>query len=111
MIDTPHIAYPFRLVAGTLSLVEQDSQADIEQCVHLLMRTRPGARPLTPEIGIEDPTFTAGPDADEITQYLAEYEDRARCTVTVETNGATRTVRISVTPAEDAEPTDMEDVD
>lgn len=83
MTDIPHLAYPLRLAPdGTFAVVEQDGIDDVRQCVHVLLRTPLGARPLAPQIGVEDPTFTSGVDPDELQQTLEEQEDRATVTVT-----------------------------
>lgn len=112
--DTPrHLAWPFRLTEGAdlpgqvphapLQLVEQDTIADVRQSVHLLLRTPPGARPLAPEIGIADPTFTTGIDAQQLAAALEEMEDRARVTITagVITEGGRQTVQVLVALADD----------
>jgi phage baseplate assembly protein W len=90
-IDVPHLRWPFRLTAGAdlpgqvphapLQLVEQDTIDDVRQSVHLLMRTPRGARPLAPDVGIDDPTFSVGIDPQLLAAQIEEFEDRARVTV------------------------------
>ena len=102
-VEIPHLRWPLRIADGQLQLVEQDTLEDVRQCVHLLLRTPLGARPLAPEVGIEDPTFTAGVDADVLAGRLEEMEDRARITVDttgVDEHGRQR-VRVYVALAED----------
>lgn len=83
-----HLRWPFRLTVATdvpqapLALVEQDTIDDVRQCVHLLLKTPPAARPLAPQIGVAEATFTAGIDAQQLAATLEEMEDRARITVT-----------------------------
>lgn len=73
----PHLAYPLRLSAGRLEVVEQDTVEDVRQCVYVLLRTPRGARPLAPDVGIDDPTFTGGVDAPELAAELERQEERA----------------------------------
>jgi phage baseplate assembly protein W len=114
-VDVPHLRWPFRLTEGAdlpgqvphapLALVEQDTLDDVRQCVHLLLRTPPGARPLAPEVGVPDPTFTRGVDADQLGALLEELEDRARVTVRAPALDAIgrQTVQILVALADDPE--------
>jgi phage baseplate assembly protein W len=113
-VEVPHLRWPFRLTAGAdipgqvphapLALVEQDSIDDVRQSIHLLLRTPPGSRPLAPRVGVHDPTFTAGVDADQLAAQLEELEPRARVTVSAPpTDGAGRqTVQIRVSLADQA---------
>ncbi len=90
-VEIAHLAWPFRLTMGAdlpgqvahapLQLVEQDTIEDVRQSVRLLLRTPPGARPLAPEVGIDEPTFTAGIDADVLAARLEELEPRAQVSV------------------------------
>jgi phage baseplate assembly protein W len=78
----PHLVFPLRQApSGALAVLEQDTLDDVRQCVHVLMLTPLGYRPLAPEVGIADPTFTAGIDAAELESQLEEQEARARVTV------------------------------
>lgn len=99
-IETPHLAFPLRFDSATHSLaqVEQDELEDIEQCVFVLMKTPLGVRPLAPDIGVEDPTFSEGIDPQLLTADLENMEPRARVTITAEPVGATgeQVVTISV---------------
>ena len=81
--DVPHLAWPLRLAAsGSLAIVEQDTIDDVRQCVHVLLNTPLGARLLAPEVGVEDPTFTTGIDAQALAALLEDQEDRARVHIT-----------------------------
>lgn len=107
-VERPHLRWPFRLTQGAdlpgqvphapLQLVEQDELEDVRQCVHLALRTRPGMRPLAPDLGIEDPTFTAGIDPDALAAELEELEDRAEVEVVVsnEDGSGRQTVQVLV---------------
>src|SRR5690606_19293544 len=85
--EIPHLAFPLRLVNGQLAQVEQGSIEDVHGCVIALIHTPLGARPLAPDVGVPDPTFTAGVDPDELTGRLERDEPRARVTVTSEPTG------------------------
>lgn len=104
MAEIPHIAWPLRFAGDRLAVVEQDTLADVRQCVHLLVHTPIGARPLAPEIGLEDPTF-AGVDPEVLEADLEEWEDRAAVTVaaTLSPDGR-QGVRIDVALAADTDP-------
>lgn len=85
MAEVPHLAFPLRMNPdGTLADVEQDTIDDVRQCVHVLLRTEVGSRPLAPDVGIEDPTFTEGLDPVQVATRLEEMEDRAQVTITIE---------------------------
>lgn len=80
--EIPHLAFPLRLTdSGSFAVVEQDTIDDVRQCVHVLLRTPLGVRPLAPEIGVEDPTFETGIDGDVLAATLEEQEPRASVTV------------------------------
>lgn len=103
MTDIPHIAYPLRLTATGLEQVEQDSIDDVRQCVHVLLRTPVGARPLAPDVGVEDPTFSEGVDPEQLAAELEGQEDRARITITAAAPDETgeQAVQIAVDLADD----------
>ena len=62
--------------------MEQDSLADVQQCVLVLLHTPLGIRPLAPQVGVEDPTFV-GVNADDLTDRLSTDEPRGAITVNV----------------------------
>lgn len=106
MPDVPHLGFPLRLGAdGDLACVEQDSYEDVRSCVHVLLRTPRGVRPLAPQVGVEDPTFH-GVDADELAAELEAQEDRARVVVTAASVDASgeQQVTVEVGLADDDEP-------
>lgn len=104
---TPHLEFPPRLTEdGQFAAVEQDSLADVRQCVHVLMRTPVGSRPLAPTIGMDDPTFSEGVDPDLLTAALQEQEPRASIGITadqVDDDGDQRVTVDVLLAAEEAE--------
>jgi phage baseplate assembly protein W len=80
MADVPHLQWPLRIHDGRLQVVEQDTIEDVRQCVHALLVTPRGARPLAPELGIDDPTFI-GVDPERLAADLQDAEPRAIVTV------------------------------
>lgn len=93
---TQRITWPLSLAGGRLVTHEQDSLTDVAQCVHILTRTPLGARPLAPEIGLEDPTGSGADEQD--LALLEEWEPRARlqAQVTASDDGTRQVRRISV---------------
>jgi hypothetical protein len=84
MADVPHLQWPFRLAGRKLAQVEQDSLEDLQQSVHAFLSTPLGSRPLNPDFGLEDPTFSAGVDPLQLEADIEASEDgRAAVTVTV----------------------------
>lgn len=74
----PHLALPLRIVHGHLATVEQDSEADILQCVRVVLTTPQGTRDALPEFGLPDQAFRQGGAAiAEIDAAIAEWEPRA----------------------------------
>lgn len=63
----PHFSLPFRIVAGAAAVVEQDSSAEIADCVAAVCLTPKGRRIEEPDYGITDPTFMR---ADQIAAAL-----------------------------------------
>lgn len=97
MVVVPHMAWPLRLTpGGQLMCVEQDTISDVRQCVHILVRTPRGARPLAPEVGVVDPAFTGGVEAAVLKGELQRWEERADVTVTATTTGGGQQVTVDV---------------
>lgn len=103
MADVPHLAWPFRLAGHRLAQVEQNSIEDVQQSVQSYLSTVRGERPLSPDFGLEDPTFGPGVDTDRLAQEIMDSED-GRADVVVETAGPDvlghQSVRIIVDLAE-----------
>lgn len=109
MAEVPHLAFPLRITSGTFAAVEQDTIEDVRQCVHVLLSTPIGARPLAPEIGVEDPTFTEGIDPELMQAMLEEQEDRAAITVAVALVSGTGEQHITVDVQLAEDPADTPD--
>lgn len=72
------LAHPVRLGSdGRLAVVEQDSDADVRQCVRLLLGHEPGDYPGQPEIGFPEQTFAEDVDARGVVDGLERWEPRA----------------------------------
>lgn len=104
MPEIPHLAWPFRYdSSGKLAQVEQDSQEDLEQSVRAYMTTPRGSRPLSPDFGLEDPTWGPGVDPTLLAKEIEESEDgRAAVSITVSgpTGAGVQQVQVEVEPAE-----------
>lgn len=79
-----HLAWPVVLDGDHLATVDQDSDADVEQCIHVLLATRRGERVELPGFGVTEPTFSTNVDVGEIANAVAEWEPRALRTRVVE---------------------------
>ena len=94
-----HLAWPFRLSGRRLAAVEQDGLDDVTQNVRSYLATVRGERPLSPDFGLDDPTFAPGFPASRIASEIEDAEDgRARVAIEVsgpDANGRT-SVRVSV---------------
>lgn len=77
-VSVPHFDLPLRFHAGRAVVVEQDSPAEIANCVEVAARTRQGQRVEAPEFGLPAHVMQAGPlDADSLRAALVESEPRA----------------------------------
>lgn len=76
--DAQRLAWPVTLGPdGRLATVAQDSDADIGQCIRLVLEHRPGDRPDLPEMGVLDPSFGEELDVDGIVAQVTRHEPRA----------------------------------
>jgi hypothetical protein len=83
----PHFALPFRFVAGTAAVNDQDSTEDVAACAEAVLRyvktagpdgVRRGAAVELPDFGTPDQAFKqGGADPGEIAAALNEWEPRA----------------------------------
>lgn len=65
--------FPFRLgPGGSVAVVEQDSDRDVENGIAVATLTRPGERPLVPTFGIADPAFV-GWEAPALARHLLDF--------------------------------------
>lgn len=51
------LQHPFRVVAGSVAVVDADDDVGTAQQIAVVVMTRRGERPLVPAFGTEDPTF------------------------------------------------------
>jgi phage baseplate assembly protein W len=111
MADVPHLAWPLRMDGTSLADVEQDTIDDVRQCVNVLLHTPPGARPLAPDVGIEDLAF-AGVDGEVLAAQLEDQEDRATVRIVVaptdETGEQVAELHVSLAGEDETEPTEEE---
>jgi len=70
----------------TLTQVEQDTLPDVQQSVYAYLSCPKGARPLNPDWGVEDPTFSTTIDGEALAAELEASED-GRALVNVIVNG------------------------
>jgi hypothetical protein len=97
-IAIPHMAWPFKFAGVQLAHVEQDSIDDLEQSVHAWLVTPRGSRPLSPDFGIDDPTFGPGLNAARLQADIEASEDgRASVTVTVTAPDGTGQQGVNIT--------------
>lgn len=103
-IQIPQFSLPFRIINGQAAVNEQDSDAEIRDCVLAICLTPIGTRIELPDFGVPDTTFTqGGADATLIEAAVQEWEPRAAAAaaadntsledfisqVTVQVNGGT----------------------
>lgn len=82
---------------GRLVTVEQDTDAEIAQCVYALLATEPGQRVELPEYGLEDQAFReGGADLTEIRAEIEEWEPRAEALTDDEIDDLTDKVQVNV---------------
>lgn len=84
--QVPVMQWPFRMGgfnSSEISYVEQDTPEEIEQCVALLLTTRPGDFPDEPTIGLPDPAFRQGGISEaDIQAVVRRWEPRAEINFT-----------------------------
>lgn len=74
----PHFSLPFRIVAGTPAVTEQDTLEEIADCVEAIIRTPSGTRLELPDFGIPEQSFSLnGADPAPIAAAVQEWEPRA----------------------------------
>lgn len=74
----PHFDLPFRLSGSSFAVVEQDSSADVANCVEAIVRTPNGFRDDTPDFGMDDITFANQPlNLERLTAQIESQEPRA----------------------------------
>lgn len=81
-VTAPHLAWPARVEAGRFVTVEQDTEAEITQCVRVLFATRIGERVELPGFGVRDSTFAQTVDTLDLVAAVARWEPRASAEIT-----------------------------
>lgn len=59
---------------GVLAQVEQDELDDVRQNVYSYLATTRGERPLSPDFGLNDPSFGPGVNGDRLASEIMEAE-------------------------------------
>ena len=79
MPSRPHLAFPVTLSAGGRLLAnEQDSDAEVADCIAAILSWPLGTRRGMPEFGVPTPLFdSGGPNLDEIREAVQGSEPRA----------------------------------
>lgn len=101
-VETPHLKWPFRVAVGRFQVVEQDTIDDVVQCVHVLLNTPLGFRPLAPDVGVIDGLWRSRFETDRLVADLGEWEPRGEITAdTAGVDGAgEQSVNVNVDLAE-----------
>lgn len=82
MASNPHFSFPFLMTAAGAATTEQDSDAEILDCVEVILSTPRGWREDLPEFGLDDPVFGIGIDRQGIHDTVTQWEPRADTIVT-----------------------------
>lgn len=78
MATVPKLQVPFAISGTKAKVVEQDSAAEIEQCLFALFGTEVGSRVEEPDYGIVDPTLAErGVDPEALRAAADNWEPRA----------------------------------
>lgn len=79
MLNITHFDLPFRLAGTSFAVVEQDTPADVANCVEAIIRTPNGFRDDSPDFGMDDLVFTNLPiNIDRLTTQITQQEPRAQ---------------------------------
>lgn len=79
----PHFDLPFRLSGKSFATTEQDSYADVANCVEAIVRCPAGFRDDSPDFGFEDTTFELVPlNLEDLTTQIVTQEPRATVALT-----------------------------
>lgn len=92
---TVHFAFPFT-IDGSAAVVSQDSAAELQQNVVVLVLTEVGERLEVPEFGIPDPTFRTEVDTASIVEAAEMWDERARVFVNSDIDRMVRNIQLSV---------------
>lgn len=103
--SAPKLRVPFAMSANastTISAdtVEQDSQAEVAQCVYAVLGTELGEHPTEPEFGIEDQAFRPQADLEEMASAVERWEPRAEVAFADDFDGLVETIAVGVEVSE-----------
>jgi len=101
-VKTPHLAAPFSFTGTALAVVEQDSVAEIRQCVISCLSTRRGSRMDAPDFGIPNHLFnrlTGRSSLDDYLTAIEESEPRAHVLGKAEIEGMIERIVFKLEPA------------
>jgi hypothetical protein len=73
----PHFSFPFVMTAGGASVTEQDTDAELLDCVEVILSVPLGFREDLPDFGLSDPVFGVGMDTQDIIDTVTRWEPRA----------------------------------
>jgi phage baseplate assembly protein W len=88
-----HFAFPFRFVGGRPLTVSQDSDAEIEQGVRVLLLSQLGERVEAPGFGVEDQTFKRQLDEVEVRLAASEWDERVEIAIKETPDAANAMIR------------------
>lgn len=99
-LKVPKLKVPLEMGEGGFSVVEQDSEDEIAQCVYAIQATPRGSRIEEPDFGITDPTFEqGGMDLGESLLAISTWEPRAEVASEQELEDLTARITEEVRPA------------
>jgi hypothetical protein len=75
------LAFPFSMSAEGAVTTQQDTDAEILDCVEVILSVPLGYREDLPEFGLSDPVFAVGVDTQEIMDTVTRWEPRADAVV------------------------------
>lgn len=103
--DVPHLALPLRFRGDRAATIEQDSDADVLQCVETVLRFRRGHLLHAPEFGVPDQAHRqGGADLAGIVDAVSRWEPRAATVAEdlgMDEYGLVQQVRVNVSRTED----------
>lgn len=97
------ISHPFRLApSGVIATVDDTSDQYVAEQLAVLILTKPGERPLVPDLGLADPTF-AGFDGSTLQEQVDAFGPPCQIVdVTITPSGETvQDVEVTFTRGED----------
>jgi hypothetical protein len=82
-INNPHFDLPFRRSTrdSAVVCVEQDSDKDVLNCVHAVVRYPIGFRSEPDDFGVDELLFQTSPDTSGLLQQVSRWESRSTLTL------------------------------